>query len=160
MQIVNERVVLFDYVLRDESGQTLDSSDGREPLAYLHGSGMIIPGLEREMEGKKAGDEFVVQVIPEDAYGIRDEALLQEVPRSQFADADDIEVGMQFEIDAEEGPSIITVVNVEEDTITVDGNHQLAGMNLTFSIVIRDVREASEEELEHGHAHGPGGSHH
>jgi FKBP-type peptidyl-prolyl cis-trans isomerase SlyD len=160
MQIVNERVVLFDYVLRDESGQTLDSSDGREPLAYLHGSGMIIPGLEREMEGKKAGDEFVVQVIPEDAYGIRDEALLQEVPRSQFADADDIEVGMQFEIDAEEGPSIITVVNVDEDTITVDGNHQLAGMNLTFSIVIRDVREASEEELEHGHAHGPGGSHH
>ena len=160
MQVAKNSVVAIDYTLKDDDGEVLDTSEGREPLSYLHGSGGIIPGLERELEGKKAGDETQISIDPADAYGERNEALRQEVPRDQFEEEDDLEVGMQFRVDTNDGPMMITIVNVAEDKITIDGNHPLAGMALHFDVAVRDVREATEEELAHGHAHGPDGHEH
>ncbi len=157
MRVAQNRVVSVDYTLTDDGGQVLDSSDGREPLSYLHGVGGIIPGLERELEGKQAGDEFQAIVAPEDAYGLRDEDLRQAIPRHQFDDIEELELGMQFRVDSNVGPQVITIVEIAEDVVTVDGNHPLAGVNLNFAITVREVREATAEELDHGHAHGPSG---
>lgn len=153
MRIAENTVVGFDYTLTDDAGQVLDSSEGRGPLWYLHGSGGIIPGLERELAGKEAGDQLQVALAPEDAYGERNEALRQEVPREQFAGIEDLQVGMQFRVDSNAGPVVITVVDIADDVVTVDGNHPLAGVNLNFDLTIREVRQATEEELTHGHAH-------
>lgn len=160
MQIAKNKVVAIDYVLKDDKGQVLDSSEGREPLSYLHGAGTIIPGLERELDGKQTGDELEVAVAAKDAYGDRNEALIQDVPREQFDGVDDLEVGMKFRVDSTQGPMVITVTRIGDEVVTVDGNHPLAGLNLNFAVNVRDVREATEEELSHGHAHGPGGHAH
>lgn len=160
MRIDNNAVVAFDYTLTDPKGQVLDSSDGREPLAYLHGTGGIIPGLERELDGKQAGDTLEVDVAPADAYGERNDALEQQVPREQFQGVDELEPGMQFRVDTAQGPMVFTVTDVAEDLVTVDGNHPLAGVPLHFNVTVRDVREATEEEIAHGHVHGPGGHPH
>lgn len=160
MQVAKNSVVSIDYVLRDDEGEVLDSSEGREPLAYLHGVGQIIPGLEQALEGKEVGDQLKVAVAPADAYGERNDGLLQQVPREQFAGIDDLAVGMQFRVNSDVGPMVVTVVDVNDATVTVDGNHPLAGVNLNFDVTIRDVREATEDELAHGHAHGPGGESH
>ena len=160
MQIAKNTVVAIDYTLTDDDGRVLDSSDGREPLSYLHGAGGIIPGLERELDGKSQGDQLEVSVTPDDGYGQRNEALRQDVPREQFAQIDDLSLGMQFRVDSDGGPMIVTVVEIAEDVVTVDGNHPLAGVNLNFAVTVRDVRDATAEELEHGHAHGPGGHSH
>ena len=160
MRIAKNTVVAIDYTLTDDDGHVLDSSDGREPLSYLHGTGGIIPGLERELDGKQAGDELKVAVTPEDGYGQRNEALRQEVPRSQFDEVENLDVGMQFRVDSNAGPLVITVVEIVDDVVTVDGNHPLAGVNLNFAVTVREVRAATEEELAHGHAHGPGGHAH
>jgi FKBP-type peptidyl-prolyl cis-trans isomerase SlyD len=160
MRIAKDTVVAFDYTLTDDDGQVLDSSEGREPLSYLHGAGGIIPGLERELDGKQVGDQLQVAVAPEDGYGRRNEALQQEVPRDQFDGIEDLAPGMQFRVDSSVGPMVITVVEIAEDAVTVDGNHPLAGVNLNFAVSVREVREATEEELAHGHAHGSGGDSH
>jgi len=160
MQIEDNMIVTFDYRLTDDDGLEIDSSEGRDPLAYLHGSDAIVAGLERALTGKSAGDSFEVRILPEDAYGERDDDLEQEVPREQFAAMESLEEGMEFEVETDDGPMIITIVEVGEEVVTVDGNHDLAGVALTFAVTVREVRQATPEELEHGHAHGPGGHEH
>lgn len=155
MQISKNAVVAIDYTLTDDQDEVLDSSEGHEPLWYLHGVGGIIPGLERELEGKSVDDQFKADIAPADAYGARNDELEEEVPRDQFEGADELELGMQFEVDSENGPQIVTVVAVDDATVTIDGNHPLAGENLHFDITVREVREATDDELSHGHVHGP-----
>lgn len=160
MTIENEKVVLMEYTLKNDNGDILDTSEGREPLAYMQGYKNIIPGLEKEMAGKKVGDKFKAVVQPEEGYGITNPALRQEVDRSVFQGVDEIEVGMQFQAQLENGPIVMSVTNVDGDKISVDGNHPLADQVLTFDIEVVEVREASAEELEHGHVHGAGGHQH
>jgi FKBP-type peptidyl-prolyl cis-trans isomerase SlyD len=160
MQVTQDAVVAIHYTLTDDAGATLDASGEGEPLAYLHGNGNLIPGLERALEGKRAGDKLSVSVPAADAYGEIDPELVQDVPRDAFRGIDDIEVGMQFQAQSNHGPRSVVVTKVSPETITVDGNHPLAGQNLNFDVEIADVRAATEEELEHGHVHGPGGHHH
>ncbi len=153
MQVSENKVVSFHYTLKDDAGEVLDSSEGRDPLTYLHGAGNIIPGLEKALEGKDAGDHVEVSVAPEEAYGNRNDALVQSVPRSAFEGVDEILPGMQFQAQTPNGMQILTVMKVEDDVVVVDGNHPLAGKTLHFSVDITDIREATEEELAHGHAH-------
>ena len=160
MQIASNSVVTFDYVLKDDDGQLIDASQDGEPLAYLHGVGGIIPGLEKALTGKQVGDELQLSIAPADAYGERDDALRQAVPREQFEGVDDLALGMQFRIETDDAPMVVTVVEINDTAVTIDGNHPLAGMNLNFSVVVRDVREATDEEIAHGHVHGPGGHSH
>jgi FKBP-type peptidyl-prolyl cis-trans isomerase SlyD len=160
MEVANNSVVLIDYTLTDGDGQELDSSKGREPLAYLHGGGGIIPGLERELEGKTVGTNLQVSVAPEDGYGVRNDALQQEIPLDQFAGVEGLEPGAQFRVNTESGPMVLTVTEVGDEVVSVDGNHPLAGVHLHFDVTIREVREATAEELSHGHVHGPGGHQH
>lgn len=160
MQIAERCVAAFNYTLTNDAGQVLDSSDGRGPLAYLHGAGNIVPGLEKAMQGHSAGDRFAVDVPPEEGYGTRVDALVQQVPRSAFAGVDEVKTGMQFRAESNMGPVNIVVTQVEGDVVTVDGNHPLAGETLHFAVEVVEVREASEEELEHGHVHGAGGHQH
>lgn len=160
MQITKEKVAIIDYTLKNEAGEVLDSSQEREPLAYLHGASNIIPGLESALEGQAPGAEIEVTVPPEQAYGVRNEALKQEVARSQFEGVDDLQVGMQFRVPSNQGDMVIRVAEIEDDKVVVDGNHQLAGMTLHFEVKVKDVREATEEEKAHGHVHAPGGNAH
>lgn len=160
MQIAERRVAAFHYTLTNDKGEVIDSSEGREPLVYLHGVGNIVPGLEREMSGKKAGDSFNVVVAPEEGYGVHHAQLIQQVPRAAFQGVDMIEPGMQFHANGPQGPMTVTVAAVDGDTVTIDGNHPLAGQALYFAIEVTDVRDASPEEILHGHVHGAGGHHH
>ena len=160
MQIADKMVVTIDYTLKDDNGNILDSSnDGN--FAYLHGSNNIIPGLENALTGKSAGDEVEVTVNPAEGYGERNDSMVQAVPRDMFDSEQEIEVGMQFHAQSPEGDMVVvTVTDVDKDDITVDGNHPLAGMNLNFGVKVVDVREATAEEMDHGHVHGPGGHQH
>lgn len=160
MQIAENTAVTFHYTLTSDAGEVIDSSAGREPLAYLHGAGTIVPGLENALEGRAAGDRFEVKVSPEEGYGLRHEGMVQTVPRSAFQGVEQIEVGMQFQARGPQGAMSVTVASVAEDEITVDGNHPLAGQTLHFAIEVVSVRAASEDELAHGHVHGPGGHQH
>ncbi|MDI1300460.1 MAG: peptidylprolyl isomerase [bacterium] len=160
MQIANDVVVSIEYTLTDDQGNVIDSSAGGEPLAYLHGAGNIIPGLEAALEGKVVGDAFKVSIAPADGYGEKNDDMLQQVPREMFQGVDVIEAGMQFHAQTDHGMQVITVSAVEGDLVTVDGNHPLAGQNLHFDVKVLEVRAPSEEELEHGHVHGAGGHHH
>ncbi|MBM79725.1 MAG: peptidylprolyl isomerase [Planctomycetaceae bacterium] len=160
MQIADKTVVAIDYVLKDDAGEVIDSSEGQQPLTYLHGASGIIPGLERELTGKQVGDELQVSIAPADGYGGRNDGLRQEVAHDQFQGVQNLSVGMQFQADSNAGPMVVTVVEISDATVTIDGNHPLAGMNLNFSVTVRDIREATQEELQHGHAHGPGGHSH
>lgn len=160
MQIAQNSVVAFHYTLTNDAGEVLDSSEGREPLTYLHGAGNIIPGLEKELEGRQAGDKLNATVAPSEGYGEKQEQLVQEVPRDAFQGVESVEPGMQFQAQTQGGPLMVTVTGVEGDTVTVDGNHPLAGQTLNFAVEIASVREASQEEVEHGHVHGEGGVEH
>jgi FKBP-type peptidyl-prolyl cis-trans isomerase SlyD len=160
MQVTQDAVVSIHYTLTNDQGETLDSSAGGEPLAYLHGNGNLIPGLENALNGKQAGDKVTVKVPPAEGYGEYDQALVQRVPRRSFKGVADVQVGMQFQVQSGVGPRMVTVTQVAGDMVTVDGNHALAGQNLNFEVEITDVRAATEEELAHGHVHGPGGHHH
>ena len=150
----------MNYTLAGPNGQVIDSSEGREPLVYLQGAGNIIPGLEKEMEGKNKGDQFTVEVPPEQAYGQRDQKMVQAVPRANFQGVNNIQPGMQFEANTPNGKRLVTVVGVDMNNVQIDANHPLAGVVLKFAISIVDVRGATPEELSHGHVHGPGGHHH
>lgn len=160
MEIADQRAVLMHYTLTNDKGDVLDSSRGNEPLAYLHGGGNIIPGLEKALVGKKAGDTLQVKVAPAEGYGERDERLIQQVPRRAFQGVKDIQPGMSFHAQGERGPMQVTVTRVAGDMVTVDGNHPLAGETLNFDVEIVEVRAATAEEMSHGHIHGPGGHHH
>lgn len=160
MQISDKMVVTIDYTLKDDNGTVLDSSTEGN-FAYLHGANNIIPGLENALTGKSAGDEVDVSVSPAEGYGEHNETMIQAVPRDMFDSEQEIQVGMQFHAESPEGEMIVvTVTDVEGDDVTVDGNHPLAGVNLNFGVKVVDIREASAEEIEHGHVHGPGEHHH
>jgi FKBP-type peptidyl-prolyl cis-trans isomerase SlyD len=162
VQIAEKCVVSIQYKLSDDEGEVLDSSEDGEPLVYLHGADNIIPGLEKELTGKQVGDSLKVTIQPEEGYGAVNEEMIQTVERSAFEGVDKIEPGMRFEAAGEEEgeTQLIVVVEVTDDEVTVDGNHPLAGEVLHFEVTVDEVREATEEELTHGHAHGPGGHHH
>jgi FKBP-type peptidyl-prolyl cis-trans isomerase SlyD len=160
MNIAKDKVVSIDYTLTDNGGQVLDSSQGKEPLNYLHGAGNIIPGLEQALDGKTQGDQVNVSVPPEQAYGPRDERMVQAVPRTAFQGVQDIRPGMQFQAQTNAGARTVTVVGVQGDQVMIDANHPLAGQTLNFDVNVRGVRDATPEELTHGHAHGPGGHQH
>lgn len=160
MQIAANTVVQIHYTLKNAEGNVIDSSEGQEPLAYLHGGGNIVEGLETALAGKSAGDKLDVTVEPERGYGSRRDDLVQTVDRSNFVGIEQIEVGMQFLAQTPWGEQPVTVVAVADENVTLDGNHPLAGEILNFAIEVVDVREATEEELQHGHAHGEGGHHH
>lgn len=160
MQIAPNTVVSFHYTLTGDDGQVVDSSAGRDPLTYLHGHGQIVPGLEKQMEGRQVGDKFDAQVAPEDGYGVRHEELVQEIPREALQGVSEIEPGMQFQGRGPQGVINVTVTRVEGDKVQIDGNHPLAGKALHFAIEVTGVREAGAEELAHGHVHGAGGHHH
>ena len=160
MAIQKDDVVGMHYTLKDDSGKTLETSKGQDPVIFLQGAGNIIDGLDAALLGKEGGDKVDITVEPEDGYGERDDALIQDVPRSDFEGIEDLEVGMRFQAETDNGPLPVRITAIEGDTVTVDGNHELAGVRLHFSVSIESVRVATIEELEHGHAHGPGGHHH
>lgn len=153
MQIAKNAVVAIDYTLTDADGQVLDSSESRGPLSYVHGAGNIIPGLEQALEGKDEGEKVNVTVPPEQAYGQRDDNLIQRVPKKLFAETAEPQPGMQFQAQGPQGTQLLTVVEVEEDQVTVDANHPLAGKKLNFDVAVVNVRDATEEEIEHGQVH-------
>jgi FKBP-type peptidyl-prolyl cis-trans isomerase SlyD len=160
MSITENKVALIHYTLKNDDGATLDSSEGQEPLAYLHGHQNLVPGLEKELEGKAVGDKLSVTVPAEEGYGEKDPQLIQELSRDMFGGVDDIEVGMEFHAQTQNGNQVVEVIDVAEDTITIDGNHPLAGMNLNFEVEVTEIRDATEEELQHGHVHAEGGCGH
>jgi FKBP-type peptidyl-prolyl cis-trans isomerase SlyD len=164
--------VTLDYELRDEEGELIDASEAAdgEPIEYVHGYGMLVPGLEAALVGLKVGDERDVVVPAEAGYGERDESLVLEVERSEFPDPKAVEAGDEFTAESPDGDEIaMSVVEVKGDTVVVDANHPLAGMTLRYSVKVRTVRQATEEEIEgaasdldeaHEHIHGPDCDHH
>lgn len=160
MQVAKDRVVRFHYTLSDAAGAVMESSQGGQPLAMLWGHGGLIVGVERALEGKAAGDSFEVRVSPEDGYGERHDTLIQRLPKKYFRQAERLKPGMVTEVKTPQGARAVTVLKVGLSVIDVDGNHPLAGQTLNFAIDVVDVREASAEEIDHGHVHGDGGAHH
>ena len=156
MPIAHNDVVTIYYTLKDDADKVIDSSSGGEPLAYLHGHGNIIPGLERELAGKSVGDRLTVRVPAAEGYGEYDRALVQKVPRRALKGIANLRVGLRLQA----GHQAVTVTHIAGDMVTLDGNHPLAGQNLNFDVEIAGVRPATEEELAHGHVHGDGGHHH
>lgn len=157
MQIAENKVAVVNYVLRDDEGTILDQSEDGS-FGYLHGAQNIITGLENALAGKSAGDEVSVSIAPEDAYGPKMEEAIQEVPRDMFPEDAEIEPGMQFQAQTPEGQMMaLTIVEVKEDVVVTDANHPLAGRTLNFEVKIIEVRDATEEEISHGHVHGADG---
>ncbi len=156
MQITKHRVASIHYTLRNDEGEVLDSSEGGDPLQYMHGVGGLIPGMEAALEGQSTGDDLSIKIAPADGYGERSEEMVQAVPRNLFQDVDKIEPGMQFMAQSEQGPQPVRVVSVGDDEVTIDANHPLAGVTLHFSVQVVDVREATEEEIFQGRAQQPG----
>ncbi len=156
MQITKHKVAAIHYTLTDNSGNILDSSSGREPLYYIQGIGNLILGMEEGLEGKKKGDKLQIKVAPEKGYGVKDPAMVQQVPLQAFG-GEKVTPGMKFQTNQ---GHVVTVTSVEAETVTVDANHELAGVELNFDVEVMEVRDASAEEISHGHVHGPGGHHH
>ncbi len=151
MQITKNTVVSIYYSLHDQAGNLLDSNSGKSPLNYIHGLGNLIPGMEEGLEGKSKGDQFKLKISPEKGYGVRNEQLIQQVPVKAFG-GQPVEAGMQFNT---QNGQLVTVTQVGSESVTVDANHPLAGMDLHFGIEVVDIRQATPEEIEHGHVHGP-----
>lgn len=160
MQLTKDKVATLNYTLKDKENNTIDeSNDGS--FSYLHGARNLIPGLENALEGKQTGDKINVVIEPEDAYGERSLEKIERVPKDMFPPNEEIKEGMQFQGQSATGePILITITAVEADEVVIDGNHPMAGMQLHFEVELLEVRDASEEELEHGHVHGPGGHEH
>jgi FKBP-type peptidyl-prolyl cis-trans isomerase SlyD len=159
MQIANNTAVSIHYTLTNDQGEELDSTSGSEPLVYLHGRGNIIKGLEQALSRRSIGDKFNIRIVPADAYGEYNPDWVQIVSKTLFDGIDPIEVGMQFHTAPGEDAGIITVIKIDGDDITIDGNHPMAGQALNFDIEIVDVRMATKDELSHGHVHGAGCNH-
>lgn len=160
MNIAKESVVSLNYTLKNDAGETMDSSEGRAPLVYLHGVGALIPGLENELEGKEVGTKLNVVIAPEHAYGNRRDDLLKVVAKSGFQGEEELKVGMQVQLDTEQGPVVAAVAKIEENDVTLDLNHPLADVTLHFDVEILAVRKATPDEIAHGHVHGEGGHQH
>jgi FKBP-type peptidyl-prolyl cis-trans isomerase SlyD len=156
MQITKNKVAAIHYTLTDNEGAVIDSSEGKEPLNYLHGAGNLIMGMEEGLEGKSKGDKFSLKISPDKGYGEKDETLVQKVPKSAFG-GQEVKEGMSFRTNQ---GGVVTVTSVESDSVTVDANHPLAGVELNFAVEVVEVRNATADELSHGHVHGPGGHHH
>jgi FKBP-type peptidyl-prolyl cis-trans isomerase SlyD len=156
MEISKQKVASIHYTLKNTKGEIIDSSEGKEPLTYLHGADNLIPGMEEGLEGKVVGNKFELVIEPARGYGVKHEQLIQKVPRASFP-SQGIEVGMQFQTNK---GSVVTVTHVGLDSVTVDGNHPLAGEPLYFAVEVISVRNATDEEVQHGHVHGAGGHHH
>jgi FKBP-type peptidyl-prolyl cis-trans isomerase SlyD len=154
MQIAENHVVSMNYTLKDEKGNVLDTSEGKEPLDFLYGKGMIIPGLEKALEGKEKGASLKVTVEPEEGYGTYNEQAIGEVSKDNFQEGMEPKVGMQVQAQDPNGNvQIFTITEIKDETVMLDGNHPLAGQTLYFDVDIADVREATAEEIEHGHVH-------
>lgn len=150
LTVAENKVVTFQYTLKNDSGEILDKSAQDAPLEYLHGTGSIIPGLESELEGKKVGDKFSALIEAEDGYGLRYQELIQKVDREKLSHLPSIEVGMQLQAYDEDGMQILTVIEVTDKEVTLDGNHPLAGKKLHFDVEVVDIRDATDEEIEFG----------
>lgn len=159
MQISDDKVVTLHYSVKTPEGDDIDSSLDSEPLSFIQGSKFMIAGLEDALYGKEKGEQFEVSISPDKAYGERHDQLVQQVPITMF-DGMDVEVGMSFRATTDEGEQSVIIVAKDDEHVTVDGNHPLSGHTLIFDVSIEDVREATNEELEHGHVHGPGGCSH
>ena len=159
MQITNNTAVSIHYTLTSDEGEKIDSTDGSEPMVYLHGCGNIIVGLEKALHNKNIGDKFSVRVEAADAYGEFNDDMIQTISREMFDGIDKLEAGMQFHTAANSGTGIITVLNVNGDDVTIDSNHPLAGQALNFEVEVVSVRLATKEELSHGHIHSDGCHH-
>ncbi len=157
-KIEKDLVASFDYTLRDPDGTVLDTSDGGEPLSYLHGAGNIIPGLENELSGRETGDTFEAVIEPKDAYGVYTDDLVFNVTKDEFDDPDEVEEGLRFQADISGELRLCTVSKIDGNNVEVDANHPLAGVTLRFDVTVRGVRKATPEEIEHGHVHD--GHHH
>ena len=160
MKAEKDKVVSFHYALSDDAGVAVESSHGREPMTFLFGHRNIIPGLEQQMEGHGVGDKFDAVVAAKDAYGERREDFVQRVPKKYFRDPEHLHPGMVTVLSTKDGHRSVTVMKVGSSVVDVDLNHPLAGKTLKFGVEITDIREATDEELDHGHVHGPGGHHH
>lgn len=164
MQIEKDKVVTFHYTLKDDQGEVMESSKGGDPMAYLHGHGNIIVGLEKEMEGKSGDESFSVTVAPKDGYGEREDGAIQRVPIKHIhgdkAFRAKLKPGMVVSVNTEDGPRQVMVVKAGKFNVDVDVNHPLAGKTLTFDVEIQSIRDASDDEISHGHAHGVGGHQH
>lgn len=160
MIIQNDFAVTINYKVTNAEGELIDSSEVSGPLTYLHGHRNIIPGLEQALNGKTVGDAIETEVAPADAYGDLNDDLVQRVPKAAFEGVEDIQEGMRFQAQTEQGPVSVVVTAVEDDVIVVDGNHPLAGVTLLFTAEVTGVREATAEELTHGHIHSEGGCGH
>jgi len=160
MQIANDTAVFIHYTLTNDAGEVIDSSQGDDPLAYIHGHGNIVPGLERALVDKNPGDKFDLKVAADDGYGERRSDRVQDVPRTAFDPGAEIKPGMRFQAQGPSGSMIVTVTNVASDKVTVDANHPLAGENLNFAIEVVSVRPCTQQELSHGHIHGAAGHDH
>ena len=157
MKVGKDKVVLMHYTLKNDAGDVIDSSDGADPLPFLQGHGNIIPGLESALEGSKVGDKLEVSIKPEEGYGVRMKDAIQEIPSSALKGVDEVKVGMQLQSEDKDGNAfLVSVTKIEDDKITVDGNHPLAGQTLHFSVSIESIRKAEAEELSHGHVHADG----
>lgn len=156
MTVTKDSVVSIHYTLKDNDGNILDSSSGRDPLNYIHGRGNLIPGMEEGIEGKSNGDQFELKVAPDKGYGVRNDKLIQKVPLKAFGEQK-VDAGMQFNT---QNGQVVTVTEVDKESATVDANHPLAGVDLNFSVEVVSIRKATQEEIDHGHVHGPGGHKH
>ena len=159
MQISKNKVASIHYTLKDKNGEIIDSSEESKPLSYIQGLGNLIPGMERGLEGKIAGDTVSLIIAPEDAYGIRDDQYLSVIPLDNFPDKESVKPGVQFVAQSDQGSRDAIILKVEGNDVTADFNHPLAGIELHFEIKVMDVREATTEELAHGHIHGEGCGH-
>ena len=159
MSIEKNKVVLLHYTLTNDAGEVMDSSSGKDPLGFIYGIGMVIPGLEKELLGKEKGATFQATIAPEDAYGLKEEDRIQQVPLSQFEDPENIAVGITIQIENKEsGQDILAMVTaIKDEIVTIDMNHPLSDQTLHFDIEVVDVRDATQQEIDHGHVHGVGG---
>ena len=156
MKITASKVVSMQYQISEANGEILETSEPGDEWCFLVGSGELPPGLEKALEGHAVGDSVSVTLSPTDAYGEREEGLIQSIPRSELGEDMEVEVGDKLEAETDDGWDFVTVVALDDDTVTIDGNHELAGKTLKFDVQIVEVRDATPEELEHGHAHGEG----
>lgn len=159
MKISQNKVATLTYTLKNDDGEVIDKADDNSPFLYMHGSGGIIKGLESALEEKTVGDDFNIIIAPEDAYGIRDDKLTEAVPRNMFEGISDenMVAGAQFHASTAQGTQVITIASVDGDMVNIDANHPLAGETLHFEVAVKDIRDATEEEIAHGHPHAPGG---
>jgi len=158
MKITKNSVVVMHYAVSDSDDTLIDSSYDHKPMAIIHGSGYLIPGLENALENHQTGDKFEVSVEAEQAYGPRHDEYVQSVQKEFLQGVEDLAIGTQLRATTDDGEQTVIVIDITDDTVTVDGNHPLAGLDLKFDVEILEVREATAEELEHGHIHAEGES--